>query len=145
MLTTRVPVEFWGHRYPGGDMQIKYNPKTKGWRYTMESAYRGDTPYSKWITETFKPNFEKKEGTRGTTLVRGLVFVGDVPIKMNYGLREYLEWPEEFMKEMQTWRNEGYKPNAPPEPDTSKYERDISLDTEKWQKDDAIIKYRGSY
>lgn len=142
MPIARVPIEFWGYTYPFGEMEVKYNPKTKGWNYTIESAFRGDTPYSKWINEMFKPSYEKKEGTRGITLVRELIFDGDIPVKMRYGLMEYLEWPEEFKQEMEKWRNEGYKPNAPPEPDDSPYLRVINLDTEKWQKDDAIIKFR---
>lgn len=144
MRIARVPVQFWGYTYPYGDMEIKYSPKTKFWTYTIESAYRGDTPYSQWIEKLFKPKYEKKEGMRYVSLSRQLIFDGDIPIKMEYGITEYLELPDEVKKQLQEWYDvERWKTPIPPEPDTSKYEREVNLDTENWQQDDVVIKNRG--
>lgn len=148
MITGRVPVEFWGYLYPFGNMEIKYNPKTKFWTYTGESALYGDRPYIDWIKTCFKPDFEtKKEGVRYIYFVRDLVFDKDsVPIKMQYGIIEYLELPEHLKNDIDNWNKvDCFKPNPRPRPDDSMYERIVNLDTEMWQESSAILRKRGIY
>lgn len=147
MQTLSVPVVFWGHTYPGhptdpsvDKFNIKYDPSKKSWSYTHISALRGDTPYTQWIHETFKPNYQKKEeGVECIMLVRGLIVKDGVPVCMKFGLQKLMDIPEELKKKVSEWK---YWLNEP-EPDTSMYYQDIDLDKEDWQCHDAKIKERG--
>jgi len=142
-----VPVMFWGHMYPGDPthpwddtFHIRYNPKTGWWTYTSRSSLRADTPYSKWIDETFKPDYKKlDEGVEHITIIRELIMDRGVPVLMKFGLQKKLKFPEELKKQLSEWK---YWLDEP-EPDTSAYYVDIDLDHDQWQCEDALVKKRG--
>lgn len=142
MPVVSVPVEFWGHVYPHGKFEVNYNPVTKSWNYTFRSAQQGDTPFCDWIDDNFKPNYKSSdEQVRYITIIRSLVFKNNVPVKMEFGLEKCLVIPKELQDAVNSWK---YWTNEP-EPDTSAYYKQINLDTEKWQHDDAKIKTKGTF
>ena len=147
MKIANVPVMFWGHTFPGDGkdpyvslFNIRCNPITGWWSYTPQSAFRGDTPYSKWINETFKPDYKNlEEGVEHIELVRQLIVDKGNPLVMKFSLRKKLKFPEEVKKQLSEWK---YWLDEP-EPDTSAYYIDIDLDKDKWQCEDAPVKTSG--
>lgn len=149
MKVADVPVMFWGHTFPGDgedayavSMNIRYNPKNANWNYTLQSSACGDTPYTKWINETFKPDYKNlEEGVQHITIVRELITDRGEAVFMKFGLQKKLKFPEELQKKVNEWK---YWTDEP-EPDTSDYYINIDLDHDKWQCKDAKIKQRGEY
>lgn len=147
MKIANVPVMFWGHTFPGDGknpyvslMNIRYNPDTAYWTYTLQSSGRGDTPYVNWINETFKPDYKNlEEGVEHITLVSELIVENGEAIARKFGLQKKLKFPEELQKQLSEWK---YWLDQP-EPDTSAYYIDIDLDNDKWQCEDAKIKNSG--
>lgn len=147
-IVVKVPVVFWGHKYPGdekhgSDFELRFHPKTKHWGFTPApkgSALYGYGYFMSWINETFKPDYKNfKEGEERPALGVELILKDGNPHYIKWGLTRKLEFSEETKNELKEWKYWEGKP----EPDVDRYYIPVDLDNDSWQCDDASIKTRG--
>lgn len=140
-----VPVVFWGHLCPGDPgesspckFNISYSIDSDWWMF----ASNGESIVNycqKWIDDTFKPTYKCDEQNVRVSLRWELVRRDGEPLYLDVGLMKCYEIPMDFIKAVN---------NLPPfaeEPSTSQFYKQIDIDKENWQSEDALIKKRGDF
>jgi hypothetical protein len=122
MSVYKIPVEFWGHKHPGGDVEIVYNHDYKTWWYVNpdNDIVYTNLPYFQWIRKQFGfinnlSNLKHKP--------RILLDSNGKPIRILWEIIETKQ-VDSLLHPYVT--------------------RVVDLDKEIWQTDNALIKNRGS-